>query len=142
VKVGPRIYVIYFLIGFKMKRIVLLFFTFLGICAAFSQKPAETVLSDSGRKNKQINDSIPKKPFIRLFPNPAKNKVEIEINGFEPGFIQVQIADQNGNPVKDDRRRVFVGNEIIVLMFSINPGIYFVAVKQDKKLARSKLVIQ
>jgi hypothetical protein len=125
-----------------MKKIVFLFFTFLGICPAFAQKPAETVLSDSGRKNKQIDDYLPRKPFIKLFPNPAKNKVEIEINGFEPGFIQVQIADQNSNPVKIDKRRVFVGNEIIVLMFSINPGIYFVAVKQDKKLARSKLVIQ
>ena len=137
-----QIYVIRFLIGLKMKRILLLFFTFSGICPAFAQKPAETVLSDSVRKSKQIKDSLPGKPFIRLFPNPAKNKVEIEVNGFEPGFVQVQITDQIGYPIKEDKRQIFVGHEIITLMFSIKPGIYYLAVKQNKKLARSKLVVE
>lgn len=143
-KVGTRIYVIYFLIGFKMKKFVLLFFTFSGICVAFGQKPAETNSLDSIGKSLSLNDSLAKKekPSARLFPNPARNKVEIEIKGFEPGFIQVQIINNTGNVLREDRRIVFVGNEIIVLMFSIEPGIYFLTLKQDKKQVRTKLVIQ
>ncbi len=140
----PRIYVIYFLIGFKMKKFVLVFFTFSGICVAFGQKSAETISLDSLGKSTYLNDSLPKKekPSVRLFPNPARNKVEIEIKGFEPGIIQVQIINNTGKLLREDRRIVFVGNEIIVLMFSIEPGIYLLTLKQDKKQARAKLIVQ
>ncbi len=143
-KVGARIYVIYFLIRFKMKKIVFLFFTFSGICPAFAQKPVELHASDSLKKERQKNDSSQGKEltFIRLFPNPARNKVEIEIKGFEPGFVQVKLIDNTGNTVRDDRRLLFKGNEIIVAMFSLQPGIYFLMVEQNKKRARSKLIIQ
>ena len=143
-----QIYVIRFLIALKMKRILLLFFTFLGICKAIGQKPAEPLLRDSVKKIEAVsgkrvkNDTLPGRPFIKLFPNPARNKVEIEVNGFDPGFVVVQIADQNGYPLKEDKRQIFVGHEIIVLMFSIKPGIYYLAVKQNKKLARTKLLVE
>ena len=77
-----------------------------------------------------------------MFPNPARNKVEIEIKGFEPGFVQIQIINITANILRDDKRIVFVGNEIIILMFSIKPGIYFLTLKQNKKQARAKLVVQ
>ncbi len=140
-KDGPRIYVIYFLIGVKMKKIVFLFFTLSGICAAFAQKPGEP-FPDSLGKSKA--DSTVKTPntFIRLFPNPTKNKVEIEVNGFEPGFVQVQITDNNAKTVRNDKRLLLNGNETVVMMFSLQPGIYFIAVKQKGKMVRSKLMVQ
>ncbi|MEP7256087.1 MAG: T9SS type A sorting domain-containing protein [Ferruginibacter sp.] len=127
-----------------MKKFVLLFFTFSGICFAFAQKPAETLQPDSSGKSTPLNDSFIKKekPFIKLFPNPARNKVEVEIKGFEPGLIKIQIINSTGTVLRDDKRLVFVGNETIILMFSIEPGIYFLAVKQNKKLARAKLIVQ
>ena len=82
------------------------------------------------------------KPFIRVFPNPASNKAEVELKGFDPGFVQVQIINNTGSLVRDDKRLIYFGHEIIVLMFSIEPGIYFLVVRQDKKLARTKLVIR
>lgn len=81
-------------------------------------------------------------PAVRVFPNPAKNKVEIEVKGFEPGNVQVQLIDKNGKLVRNDKRIVFSGNEIIVLMFSEKPGLYFLLVKQGGKNVRTKLVIQ
>jgi Secretion system C-terminal sorting domain len=150
VKDWLQIYVIYFLIGFKMNKIILLFFTFSGICKGFAQKPAEVIEPASvqqktvSRDKPGKNDSVAakEKPFVRLFPNPAKNKVELEIKGFEPGYVQIQLLDNNGKLVREDKRLVFGGNEIIVLMFSQSPGLYFLLLKQHEKKLKTKLVIQ
>ena len=133
-----------------MKKITLIFFTFLGICKGFTQNPAEFI--DSARMgNKFAITSKPvkidsfaakEKPFVRLFPNPAKNKVEIEIKGFDPGYVQIQLLDNNGKLMREDKRLVFGGNEIIVLMFSEKPGLYFLLLKQHEKKLKSRLFIQ
>ncbi len=149
-KDGPRIYVISFLIRFKMKQIVFLFFTFSGICTASAQSPAGPVPPDTAVQIIKTNTAPPgndslagkEKPTVKLFPNPATNKVEIEIKGFDPGYVQVRILDINGEIKRDEKRAAFTGNEIIVLMFSIKSGIYFLEVRQNRNKARSRLVIQ
>lgn len=142
-KVGLQIYVIYFLIPVKMKKIVSLFVTLSGICTALAQKPAYPSIPDNTGQTKG-NDSttIITKPTVRLYPNPAANKIEIEIKGFEPGFVQVLITDHAGKPAREERRLVLSSHEAIAIMFSLKSGIYFLVVKQGKRLARSKLVIQ
>ena len=133
-----------------MKKITFIFFTLCGINTCFSQKPAETP------GNGQVSEIIPTnttpvspdsiavkaKPAIRLFPNPAKNKVEIDISGFYPGYVKLQLVDNKGKLVREERRQVFSGSEIIVLMFSEKPGLYYVLVKQGESTTRTKLVIQ
>ena len=133
-----------------MKKITLIFFTFLGICKGFTQNPAQIIDSVNIEHKPAITskpgkiDSLAakEKSFVRLFPNPAKNKVEIEIKGFDPGYVQIQLLDNNGKLVREDKRLVFGGNEIIVLMFSEKPGLYFLLVKQHEKKLKNKLVIQ
>lgn len=122
----------------------------MGICKGFTQNPAEIIDSVGVELNPAITNkpgkfdsvAIKETPFVRLFPNPAKNKVEIEIRGFEPGYVQIQLVDNNGKLVREDKRIVFGGNEIIVLMFSQTPGLYFLLLKQHEKKLKSKLVIQ
>ena len=71
------------------------------------------------------------KPVVRLFPNPAKNKVEIEIKGFEPGLCAaINCWIMNGKLLKEEKRLVLGGNEIIVFMFSEKPGLYYILLKQ------------
>lgn len=145
-----QIYVIYSLIRFKMKKIIAVFITFSGICTGFAQNTSDIADSVATKQkiivatNVEKKDSsvIKERPAIRVFPNPAKNKVEIEIKGFEPGNVQVQLLDKSGKPVRNDKRIVFSGNETIVLMFSEKPGLYFLLVKQGNKNVRSKLIIQ
>lgn len=146
----PQIYAICFLIRFKMKKNLFLSLTFSGICIALAQKPEGIIPNESLKKISQINGQPGKndclqekgKPLVRLFPNPTVNKVEIEIKGFDPGYIQIQITGMNGNILRNEKRLVFDGNEVIVLMFSINRGVYLLQVQQNKKQARSKLIIQ
>ena len=82
------------------------------------------------------------KPVVQLFPNPAKNKVELEIRGFEPGYLQISLLNNNGKVVKEEKRLLLFGSETVVLMFSQDPGLYYLLVKQGAKSVRTKLVIQ
>lgn len=133
-----------------MKKITLIIFTFSGICTSFAQKTDEISDSAALKQNTVENVQTPKidssvakeKAFVRLYPNPARNKVEIEIKGFKPGQIQLQLTDKNGNLVRNDKRTVFSGNETIILMFSEKPGLYFLYLKQGDKNLRTKLIIQ
>lgn len=83
-----------------------------------------------------------KRPLVQLFPNPANHKVEIELKGFEPGFVQVQFFDTRGSRLRDDKRLLVNGNEIIMVMFALQPGIYFLLLKQNEKTVRKKLFVQ
>lgn len=146
---GLQIYVNYFLIVFKMKKIILLFFTFSGICCCLAQT-AKTIDTVNGKKDAVSNnlplktDSLTAKenPSVRLYPNPAKNKAEIEIKGFDAGYIKIQLISNEGKLLREERRLVLTGNEVIIFMFSENPGLYFVLLKQAKTMVKSRLVIQ
>ena len=133
-----------------MKRITLIFFTFSGIYTGYAQKLAQTQDSIGTGQNaianiqpiKKDSSGFKKKPSIRLYPNPAKNKVEIDIKGFDRGYVNIQLSDIKGKLIREDKRLVFSGSEIIVLMFFEKPGLYFLWLKQGKKNLRSKLIIQ
>ena len=147
---GLQIYVIYLLIVFKMKKIILLFFTFSGICSCFSQEPLKITDTASILQNKFANTlpliadsfAVAEKPSLRLYPNPAKNKTEIEIKGFASGYVKIQLINNAGKLLREEKRLVLTGNEVIIFMFSEKPGLYFLFLKQGKIMKKIKLVIQ
>ena len=133
-----------------MKKIILLFFTFLGICCCLAQQPSKTIDTINGKKDAVSNtlsvktDSLAakEKPSARLFPNPAKNKVEIEIKGFEPGYVKLQLLTNTGKLVREEKRLVLNGNETIIFMFSEIPGLYYLLLKQGTQMLKNKLLVQ
>ena len=145
-KYRQQIYVIGFRFNYKMKEIVILLVTFLGICKGFAQGPAGSVAPDSVKNSLQkiTPDSLPakEKATVKVFPNPAKNKAELEVKGFEPGTIQLQIVDVNGKLLRDDQRLLVSGDEHMVIMFALQPGIYFIVLKQKERSVKKKLVVQ
>jgi hypothetical protein len=145
-KYRQQIYVIGFRFNYKMKEIVILLVTLLGICKAFAQGPAGAVMPGSLKNSMQkiAADSLvtKEKATVRLFPNPAKNKAELEVKGFEGGTVQLQIVDVNGKLLRDDQRLLSSGNEHMVIMFSLQPGIYFIILKQKNRSVKKKLVVQ
>lgn len=128
-----------------MKEICFLTFSFLGICAAKAQVTGSgTPDSAVNVAAKKINADtvIKEKASVKLYPNPAKNKAELEIRGFEPGLAQVQIINISGGIERNDQRLLATGNENMVLMFSLQAGVYFVVLRQKEKLVKKKLVVQ
>ena len=132
-----------------MKEIIILFFTFLGICKGLAQNPLGNNLPDSLQNTKAFTQKkntdsslLKEKVSVKLFPNPAKNKVELEVKGFEAGLIQLQIIGISGKVERNDQRLLVSGKENIVVMFSLKPGIYFIAVKQKDKVGKKKMIVQ
>jgi len=133
-----------------MKKIILLFFTFSGICSGFSQPWPKNTDSNAVVQSKVANilplktDSIKakEKSSVRVFPNPAKNKVDIEVNGFEPGYVKLQLLSVSGKMLREEKRLVLTGTEIIIFMFSEVPGFYYLVLTQGAILRKNKLIIQ
>lgn len=131
-----------------MKKIVIVFLTFLGICTGFAQSPAATdtpqSVSTTTTIQKAGQDSVTTKEAVsvKLYPNPAKNKVELELKGFEQGTVQLQIVSAAGKIMRNDNRLLFSGNESMVVMFALSPGIYFIVLKQKTISIKKKILVQ
>jgi Secretion system C-terminal sorting domain len=132
-----------------MKKIVILLITLLGICKVFTQIPSASNMPDSIKNTlaaaqQTVKDSLlnGKKATAKLYPNPAKNKAIIEVEGFDRGRVQLQLIDITGKIVRNDERLLISGNEPITLMFSLPNGIYFIVLRQGKKLVKMKMVVQ
>lgn len=144
-KYRKQIYVIGFLFCLTMKEICFIIFSLLGICASKAQVPGGgTPDSAINAAVKKINadSAVKEKTAVKLYPNPAKNKAELEIRGFAPGMVQVQIVNVNGGIERNDQRLLATGNENMVLMFSLQAGVYFVVLRQKDKLVKKKLLVQ
>ena len=126
----------------------MLLLSFLGICTGFAQNPAGNDTLQNAATTTAVqkagHDSLVAKEAasVKLFPNPAKNKVELEVKGFEPGMVQLQLISAAGKIVRNDSRLLFSGNENMVVMFALTPGIYFIVLKQNNKQVKKKMLVQ
>ena len=68
--------------------------------------------------------------------------MEISIKGFEAGFISVFIIDVAGRQQRKDQRMLYSGNEKIPVMFSLQPGVYFIVLKQNGNFVKSRFIVQ
>jgi hypothetical protein len=77
-----------------------------------------------------------------IYPNPARYKIEIAVKNFEAGVVQLMIADINGKLFRNDYRLLINGNENMIVMFALPAGVYFVQLRQQKKIVKKKLVVE
>lgn len=133
-----------------MKKIVLLFFTFSGNCYCFAQAPAAYADTICAKTN-LVTNTLPLQTSIakqkdrvsaKIFPNPARNKVEIEIKGFEAGYVKLQLLNSAGKIVKEEKRLVLTGSEIIIFMFAETAGLYYLLLKQGARATKTRFIIQ
>ena len=112
------------------------------IGTSFSQTPIDSLQVKALSKQKS-NDSLQalNKAQLIIYPNPAKNKVTLQVKGFEAGTASVRIMDSKGKLIRDDSRLLTNGSEDIIMFLMLQPGIYFIIVSEKGKLARKKLII-
>lgn len=97
-------------------------------------------IEDKFRPGTQIE--FPARPSINVYPNPAKNKIILQVKGFEPGMASVRLMDMKGKMIREDSRLLTNGEEDIVMFLSIPAGIYFILLVEKSKMVKKKLIIQ
>ena len=131
-----------------MKQILIFLLSFSGISIGLAQPQRKVTFGDSLDHLKTLNsgksDSITVKEryAARLFPNPARNKVQIAVMGFEPGYLELKFYDIHGNKLRDEKRLMSIGTETIPVMFLLQPGVYLLFIKQNKRSLKKILVVQ
>ena len=126
-----------------LKLILLLFFSTVAT-QCFCQTASLTDSTNSGNNQSvQLNKISPpiKKPEIAIYPNPAKNKITLQVKQFDPGMATVQVLDLRGKMVKEDSRLLTNGTEDIVMFLMLKAGIYFIQVVEGTKVVRKKIVL-
>jgi hypothetical protein len=80
-------------------------------------------------------------PDIKLYPNPAKNKITLQVKGFVPGMVTVKIIDSIGKLLRQDSRLLITGAEEVPMFLALQQGFYNIEVDQKGKFVKKKLVI-
>lgn len=81
------------------------------------------------------------KPSFKIYPNPAKNKVSLQVTGFVTGIATVKIIDTKGKIVREDKRLLTDGTDEINMFLQLSPGIYFISINEKNKVVKKKLVV-
>lgn len=81
------------------------------------------------------------KATLKIYPNPAKNRITLEVNGFEAGLAMVKITDAKGKIWREDNRLLANGTEDIAMFLMLPPGIYFISISEKTKVIKKKLVV-
>ena len=87
-----------------------------------------------------INTSLPEKVFenkVQIFPNPAKNKITININNCN--VKSIKIFDLQGRAVYANNKQ-FIGQKTIDI--SLDKGIYFMRLSGDVPFTTQKLILE
>lgn len=80
-------------------------------------------------------------PEMKLFPNPARNKFTVQVQGFQPGMVTVKIIDLKGRLVRQDSRLLTSGNDEVPMYISMDPCTCYVLVEQKGKIVKKRLII-
>lgn len=75
---------------------------------------------------------------LTLFPNPASDKVNVTVGGFE-GEVEVEIVDMNGRRVAGYTTK---DSELTINVSDLAQGAYFVRVTGDTHTAVRKLIVK
>lgn len=122
----------------------LIFVFFVGNCFAQTTiNSPDTVKARAALQSKKTDSVVVEsKADLSIYPNPAKDKVTLQVKGFTPGQIAVKILDTKGKLLREDSRLLTNGSEDVIMFLMLPPGIYFVIVSQQGKVSRKKILMQ
>lgn len=125
-----------------MRSVWLLFFSSIITQYCFAQNNGDKDSTNQGNVGFiQLPATDIVKAYFSIYPNPAKNKITLQVTGFAPGITVVKITDTKGKVWRADNRLLINGTEEVTIFLMLPTGIYFIELNQPKKMARKKLVI-
>jgi hypothetical protein len=128
-----------------MLKLFLLLLMSAGTGYCFSQSPQNNdstlKISDTSTVSKSTAAISVNSTTLKVYPNPAKNKITLDVAGFEPGMVVVKIIDTKGKIWRADNRLLTNGTEEITMFLLLQPGIYFISISEKSKVVKKKLII-
>ncbi|HRH66049.1 MAG TPA: M43 family zinc metalloprotease [Bacteroidia bacterium] len=78
-----------------------------------------------------------------LYPNPAKDEVNIAFSASQDEFIQIRVFDMVGKTIRDEKINVASGmNKFSIDLALLNKGIYFVELTNSTERLVKKLILE
>ena len=127
-----------------MKIYLIIFFS-LFIMQGFAQidTTKDNIIKITSSDNlKETNKKEDIKTSLKVYPNPARNKITLDVAGFDAGIVTVKITDTKGKIWREDNRLLTNGNEEIVMFLMLPSGIYFISINEKAKIIKKKLIVQ
>lgn len=80
---------------------------------------------------------------FEIFPNPAKDIVNLTYVNKQEGNVKVTISDLTGRVIqKNDLGLQNAGNQQFNLPIQLNPGVYFIQLEMNNAIATQKLIVR
>src|SRR6187455_1361381 len=112
------------------------------LCCIAQPSNSEDSIKGPTASIKKAKDDPAITPVLNIFPNPATNKITMQVKNFSPGMVSVKILDAKGKIMREDNRLLTNGSEDVVMFLSLKAGIYIILVSDQGKSARRKLLVQ
>lgn len=104
----------------------------------YSSPLIRLVVNKSGINLEQLISNFP----VRLFPNPAKDQLQIELGSNQTQDITVRFINANGQLVQENQFNNFVGKASLDIA-AMAKGLYFVSITNEKGATSTfKLMVQ
>ena len=104
-----------------------------------NKNPAKIV--DTTLKNSIKLPNNISKLTLKIYPNPAKNKIALLVTGFNPGLVLVKIMDEKGNLHSSDQRLLTTNDDEINMFLQLHQGVYYVQITQQNKTIKKRLLV-
>jgi hypothetical protein len=88
-----------------------------------------------------VNDNM-QDETVKIYPNPARDKLYIDIGKLEPGNVRIEIYDMMGNVVKKYNREKKNAGTLVANISGLNPGLYLVKIFGSHENFVEKLLVK
>ncbi|MBA3901584.1 MAG: T9SS type A sorting domain-containing protein [Bacteroidetes bacterium] len=86
-------------------------------------------------------EEIAREPAIRIFPNPAKGEINIQINDLSSERLEISLVDVLGRVVLS-KQFINTQNELRLSLDDVDNGIFFLQVKSGTFTFHERIIIQ
>lgn len=102
-----------------------------------------TVINSCGKINSGRDNALATTSTMFIYPSPSNGNVTINYVATTSGNTQVKIIDMAGKTVHTSNQYVIKGSNTLNFNFtSLNSGVYFIQLKNENQILKSKLVIE
>ncbi|MBP6428380.1 MAG: T9SS type A sorting domain-containing protein, partial [Bacteroidia bacterium] len=80
-------------------------------------------------------------PHLRIFPNPASEELNIEINFLQSRKLAYSVSDISGKIIFSEKINLSAGNSFSINTDKLSSGIYFVNLTIDERSMTKKVCV-